>query len=136
MNETAHILVVDDERRNRSLMRAMLKSIGYECEVAVDGPDALTRVKSGPDLVLLDVMMPGMDGYHVTKLIRQDPEFGHIPIIMVTALTGKDERLQALAAGANGFIGKPVDKAELNACIEPLLKMKWAQDEVRAIGQR
>ena len=109
----------------------MLKSIGYRSEIAVDGPDALTKVKLGPDLVLLDVMMPGMDGYRVTQRIREDPDHGHIPIVMVTVLTDKDDRLRAIAAGANGFITKPVDKTELSVCIESLLKMKRAQDEVR-----
>ncbi len=131
MNEAARILVVDDEKQNRSLLRAMLKSIGYRSEIAVDGPDALTKVKLGPDLVLLDVMMPGMDGYRVTQRIREDPDHGHIPIVMVTVLTDKDDRLRAIAAGANGFITKPVDKTELSVCIESLLKMKRAQDEVR-----
>ena len=124
MNETAHILVVDDEKQNRSLMRALLESIGYECEVAGDGPDALTKLKAGPDLVLLDVRMRGLDGYGVTERIREDPDHGHIPIVMVTALTGRNDRLRAMAAGATGFITKPVDKVELRVCIESLLRMK------------
>ena len=78
------ILVVDDEQRNRNLLQAMLKSLGYPSEVACDGTEALDRLHKDLDLILLDVMMPGMDGFEVTRRIRNNPDWIDIPIVMVT----------------------------------------------------
>ncbi|AFM26205.1 sigma-54 dependent transcriptional regulator [Desulfomonile tiedjei] len=131
MNIGKHILVVDDEKRNRNLLQAMLKSLGYSSEVASNGTEALAMLDMSFDLVLLDVMMPGMDGFEVTRRIRSSQDCSDIPIVMVTVLTNKRDRLEAVGAGANDFISKPVDKVELKVRMESLLKMKAAQDEIK-----
>jgi PAS domain S-box-containing protein len=125
------ILVVDDEKRNRKLLQALLRSLGYESETAGEGNEALTKLKLGYDLVLLDVMMPGLDGFEVARRIRDDPDSHDIPVIMVTVLTSKEDRLRAVEAGANDFITKPVDKVELRVRVASLLKMKEAQDAIK-----
>ena len=125
------ILVVDDEELNCELLEAMLEIMGYDSEIARDGFEALAKLKLDIDLVLLDVMMPGMDGYEVARRIRQNPEVGDVPIIMVTALTSKEDRLRSVEVGANDFISKPVDKTELKVRTASLLKMKEAQDALK-----
>ncbi|MFH0821825.1 MAG: sigma 54-interacting transcriptional regulator [Pseudomonadota bacterium] len=131
MHQTKRILVVDDDRRNIQLLQGMLDSLGYESETAVDGFDALEKLKPGIDLVLLDVMMPGMDGFDVARRMRANPEMGHVPIIMVTVLTSKEDRLEAVRAGANDFISKPIDRLELQVRTASLLGMKEAQDALK-----
>jgi putative two-component system response regulator len=132
MTKRAHrILVVDDEELNRELLHAMLSSIGYEVDFAEDGFQALSMVKLDFDLVLLDVMMPGMDGFEVAQKIREGEEFGDVPICMVTALAAKKDRLRAVDAGANDFITKPVDKLELKVRVASLIRMKETQDEIK-----
>lgn len=125
------ILVVDDVKENRELLEGILAGLGHEAELAADGIEALAKLKLDIDLVLLDIQMPGMDGFEVARRIRQDPEVAHIPIIMVTALTSKEDRLRAVEAGANDFIAKPVDKIEVKVRTDSLLKMKEAQDAIR-----
>ena len=125
------ILVVDDEPHNRQLLVAMLTSLGWEAEVASDGFDALAKLHPGVDLVLLDLMMPGLDGFDVARRIRANPEVSDLPILMVTALTGQEERLRAVEAGANDFLAKPVDYTELRVRVTSLLKVKAAQDAVK-----
>ncbi len=125
------ILVVDDEKNNRLLLSAMLKTLGHESEEAEDGPEAIAKLSSNIDLILLDIMMPVMDGFEVTRKIREDPLSSDVPIIMVTSLTSKEDRLQAVQAGANDFISKPVDKVELRVRMDSLLKMKEAQDAIK-----
>jgi two-component system response regulator AtoC len=131
MTEFKHILVVDDEQSNLDLLDSFLQSHGHAARLVRDGAEALEMLGPDTDLVLLDVMMPGLDGYEVAQRIRQDSEFSHIPIIMVTALTEKQDRLRAVEAGANDFISKPIDRIELGVRMESLLKMKEAQDIVR-----
>ncbi len=131
MNVEKHILVVDDEQVNRNLFQAMLKSLGYSSDVAANGNEALAKLDSSFELVLLDVMMPEMDGFEVTRRIRGNSDCSDVPIIMVTLLTNKQDRLEAVEAGANDFISKPVDKLELKVRMESLLKMKAAQDEIK-----
>ncbi len=131
MKTPKRILVVDDEKRNRNLLQAMLKSLGYESDVACDGVDALDKARQGFDMVLLDVMMPGIDGFETARRFRDDAGFSDIPIIMVTALEDKDARLRAVQAGANDFISKPIDKAELEIRSAALLKRKEIQDAVK-----
>jgi len=125
------ILVVDDEEENRKLLMAMLESFGHISETAKDGLEALAKLKLGIDLVLLDVRMPGMDGFEVVRRIRGDTEAHDIPIIMVTGLAGKEERLRAVEVGVNDFISKPVDITELRVRTASLLKMKEAQDAIK-----
>lgn len=130
-NGRHRILVVDDEEKNRRMLSDMIKSLGHDCETASDGFEALAILKMGFDLVLLDVSMPGIDGYEVTRLIRRNPEYGDVPVIIVTALVSKADRLRAAEAGANDFIGKPVDRIELRVRMATLLKMKEAQDVIK-----
>ncbi len=125
------VLVVDDEEANRDLLEALLESLGHEPELAKDGLEALAKIKLDIDLVLLDVMMPGMDGFEVARRIRQDPEVGDVPIVMATALTSKEDRLRSVEAGANDFITKPIDKTELRVRTASLLKMKESQDLIK-----
>ena len=131
MNQPKRILIVDDEELNRELLEDLIASFGHEPEIARDGVEALAMMKLDIDLVLLDVMMPGMDGFEVARRIRKDPDTSHIPIVMVTALTSKEDRLLAVQAGANDFIAKPVDKTELQVRTANLLKMKEAQDAIK-----
>jgi putative two-component system response regulator len=128
---TAHLLIVDDEELNRELLEGLVECLGHTSELAGDGQEALARLCPAIDLVLLDVMMPGMDGLEVARRIRAHPEYGDLPIVMVTALAEKADRLRAVEAGANDFITKPVDRTELRVRTGSLLKMKAAQDEVK-----
>jgi PAS domain S-box-containing protein len=125
------ILIVDDEKRNRNLLQAIVKVLDHEWEEAQDGRQALSKMGQEIDLVLLDVMMPGMDGFEVVRRIRQNPVYGDVPIIMVTVLTKKSDRLRAVEAGANDFINKPVDPVEFRIRVDALLKLKAAQDEIK-----
>ena len=131
MSQPKRILVVDDEKNNRLLLTALLKTLGHESEEAEDGPEALFKLSSDIDLILLDIMMPVMDGFEVARRIREGPVCSDVPIIMVTSLTSKEDRLQAVQAGANDFISKPVDKVELRVRMDSLLKMKEAQDAIK-----
>jgi len=125
------ILVVDDEAINRELLEAILTGSEYEIETAADGFEALAKLKLDIDLVLCDLMMPGMDGFEVVKRIREDSGNADIPICMVTSLSGKEQRLRAVAAGANDFIAKPVDRLEVEVRVRALLKLKEAQDVLK-----
>jgi putative two-component system response regulator len=127
----ARLLIVDDEELNRELLQDMVECLGHASELARDGREALARLNPAIDLVLLDVMMPDMDGLEVARRIRTDPEYRDLPIVMVTALTDKADRLHAVEAGANDFITKPVDLTELRVRTTSLLKMKAAQDAVK-----
>jgi PAS domain S-box-containing protein len=131
MSERKRILIVDDEEQNLDLLQALLESFGHESEIARNGFEALAKLNSSVDLVLLDVMMPFMDGFEVTRRIRHDPVCFDIPIIMVTGLTGRGDRLAAVEAGANDFITKPIDRVELRVRMASLLKMKEVQDAIK-----
>ncbi|HXG30439.1 MAG TPA: HD domain-containing phosphohydrolase [Thermodesulfobacteriota bacterium] len=125
------ILIVDDEEPNRELLKSILDSLGHDSETAADGFEALAKYKLDIDLVLLDVNMPGMDGFTVVRRIREDPDCSSVPILMVTALTSKNDRLRAVEAGANDFITKPIDVTELKVRMASLLRMKEAQDAIK-----
>jgi putative two-component system response regulator len=125
------ILVVDDDKTTRTITEALVEVLGHYPEPARDGIEALAKLRLGADLVLLDVIMPGLDGYEVCRRIRQVPEAQDVPVIMVTSMTGRDDRLRAVEAGANDFIAKPVDKTELRVRTTSLLQMKEAQDAVK-----
>jgi signal transduction histidine kinase len=126
------ILIVDDEPHNRALLEVMLAPEGFVLQAAATGEDALAMVhEEAPDLILLDVMMPGMDGYQVTAAIKDDPATSNIPIIMVTALDDHDARMLGLNAGAEDFLSKPLDRAELRARVRNLLRLKAAIAEAR-----
>jgi putative two-component system response regulator len=125
------ILVVDDEVINLKVLAGLLKSFGHTAVTAESGPQALTVLEPGVDLVLLDIMMPGMDGFAVARQIRADPRYNDLPIVMVTALTAKEDRLRAVEAGANDFVAKPIDSTELRVRMSSLLRMKEYHDELK-----
>ncbi|MFH1115456.1 MAG: sigma 54-interacting transcriptional regulator [Pseudomonadota bacterium] len=131
MDRRKCILVVDDESRNLDLMQFMLEALGHRAVLAADGSEALGKLAPEIDLVLLDVMMTGMDGFEVARRIRMHHEYADVPIMMATVLTSKEDRLQAVEAGANDFISKPIDRIELKVRIDSLLKMKEARDALR-----
>jgi len=120
------ILVVDDLPQNVRLLRAVLEPRGYEVSAATSGEEALSRLGAA-DLVLLDVLMPGMDGYEVCRRIRADPATSFLPVVMITA-SGEQEKRRALEAGADDFITKPFDQAELLARVGSLLRIKRYHD--------
>src|SRR4028118_96259 len=125
MKQPKLILIVNDEEINRELLEGLVESFGHESLTARDGAEALAKLKPepperAPDLVLLDAMMPGMDGFEVARRIRADKECGQMPVIMVTALTGKEDRLRAVEAGANDFVAKPIDRTELRVRLTSL----------------
>ena len=124
-NPAATILIVDDEIRNRKLLEALLRSEGYATMSAASGTDALAAIaQQAPDLVLLDVMMPDMDGFHVARTLKGDASTSHIPIIMLTASADRHSRLAGLESGAEDFLNKPVDRAELWLRVRNLLRVK------------
>ncbi len=124
-SRAATILIVDDEIRNRRLLEALLRPEGYLSVSVANGEEALAAVaKNPPDLILLDVMMPGMDGYQVARTLKSDPSTSNIPIIMVTAKIDRSERLAGLEAGAEEFLSKPIDRAELWLRVRNLLRLK------------
>jgi adenylate cyclase len=105
-----HVLVVDDERLNRVLLRDPLEARGYEVEEAEDGLQALQKIAARPpDVILLDLMMPKMDGIAVCRKIRESAKTAHLPILMITALSERGDRLLGIQAGANDFLNKPID---------------------------
>ena len=132
------ILCVDDEEANFKLLEKLLIPRGYAVVSAASGKDALLQIKSQAiDLVLLDIIMPGMDGFEVCRQIKEDQKLRSIPVIMVTALTAKQDRIRGIEAGAEEFLSKPFDLAEVLARINILLKMKGLDDErKRAESQR
>ncbi|MFQ5878142.1 MAG: response regulator [Acidobacteriota bacterium] len=129
--EGANILVVDDEHRNVRLMESILRAAGFTVLKAHDGEEALRLIdERRPDALLLDVMMPGLSGLDVCRRLRARHETRLLPIIMVTALNALEDKVQALEAGADDFLSKPVNKAELNAKVRSILRVKALQDEV------
>ena len=123
------ILVVDDISQNNDLLEAYLVPQGYEVIKALSGEEALEKLAVNQiDLILLDVMMPGMDGFEVTRRIRQDPKTRLMPIILVTALKETEDRIQGIKAGCDDYISKPFDKMELLARVQSLLKVKAYND--------
>ena len=130
MNDPAStILIVDDEPQNCKLLEALLRPEGYLTRSAASGADALASVAlQSPDLILLDVMMPGMDGYEVARRLKANPITAHIPIIMLTALTDRAARMAGLDAGVEEFLSKPVDRAELWLRVRNLLRLKAFND--------
>ena len=129
---TARILAVDDIAANLRLLEAKLQAEYYEVMLASSGPEALNvAFTQMPDVILLDVMMPGMDGYQVCTALKADARTQHIPVVMVTALTDSTERVRGLEVGADDFLSKPVDDATLFARLRALLRVKQVQDAWR-----
>jgi adenylate cyclase len=131
MATPAKILVVDDTPQNVKLLTDLLTVKGYAVVTAASGPEALARVEADrPDLVLLDVVMPGMSGYEVCQRIRADKANGIMPVVMVTALDPSAERIKGLDAGADDFLTKPINLPELLARVRSLLRIKQLYDTV------
>ena len=129
---TARVLVVDDIAANLKLLEARLNAEYYEVALASSGPEALRLAHSwSPDVILLDVMMPGMDGYEVCRLLKGSPLTSYIPVVMITALVDQAERVRGLEAGADDFLSKPVDHATLFARLRALLRTKQVLDAFR-----
>jgi putative nucleotidyltransferase with HDIG domain len=123
------ILVVDDQPQNIELLEVYLVPQGYEIIKAVNGEEALGKLSGNQiDLILLDVMMPGMDGFEVTRRVRQDDNNRLIPIVLVTALRETEDRVKGIESGCDDFLSKPVDKMELLARVQSLLKVKAYND--------
>ena len=137
---TARVLVVDDVLANVKLLEAKLTAEYFGVLTARDGKEALGIVeRAHPDIVLLDVMMPGMDGFEVCRRIKQNPMTHHIPVIMVTALDSPADRVQGLEAGADDFLTKPVSDIALLARVRSLVRLKMITDELMmraATGER
>jgi two-component system, cell cycle response regulator len=128
---TAKILVVDDIAANVKLLQARLSAEYYEVVTAFNGPDALAVcAQGGIDLVLLDIMMPGMDGFEVCMRLKADASTQHIPVVMVTALDQPADRLRGLTAGADDFLTKPVNDLQLMARVKSLVRLKTLTDEL------
>ena len=125
------MLVIDDDTSIRKITQILVEGLGHDVEPARDGIEGLAKLQLGIDLVLLDVVMPGLDGFDVCRRIRQDPNGKDVPVIMVTSLETREHRLEAVEAGANDFIAKPVDETELRIRSTSLFKMKEAQDELK-----
>jgi len=129
---TARVLVVDDVLPNVKLLEAKLTSEYFDVLCATSGPDALEIIqREQPDIVLLDVMMPGMNGFEVCRRIKSGEETAHIPVIMVTALDQTSDRVAGLEAGADDFLTKPVDDVALFARVKSLVRLKVMIDELR-----
>jgi two-component system cell cycle response regulator len=129
---TARVLVVDDILSNVKLLEAKLTSEYFEVVTAYSGAEALAKMdESEPDIVLLDVMMPGMDGFEVCRRIKANPKTAHVPVVMVTALDQPSDRVAGLEAGADDFLTKPVDDAALFARVRSLVRLKMMTDELR-----
>jgi class 3 adenylate cyclase/CheY-like chemotaxis protein len=132
VTDEATILVVDDLAQNIRLLEAVLAPRGYTVVTATSGDEALERVRSEPvDLVLLDIVMPGMDGYEVCRTLRADEATQFLPIVMITA-SGEQEKVAAIEAGADDFIAKPFEQAELLARVRSLLRIKRYHDTIEA----
>ncbi|MBI1239267.1 MAG: PleD family two-component system response regulator [Alphaproteobacteria bacterium] len=136
---TARILVVDDIAANVKLLEAKLSAEYFDVMTAMNGLDALKSLEDQlPDIILLDVMMPGMDGFEVCRRVKADPRTAHVPVVMVTALDQPSDRVTGLEAGADDFLTKPVNDIALFARVKSLIRLKMMTDELRmreATGQ-
>ncbi len=129
---TARVLVVDDLEPNVKLLEAKLRAEYFDVIGAYSGREAIDRAKQEqPDIILLDVMMPGMDGFEACRIIKSMPETAHIPIVMVTALDQQQDRVAGLKAGADDFLTKPVEDVALFARVRSLTRLKMMTDELR-----
>ncbi|WP_157619463.1 EAL domain-containing response regulator [Psychromonas aquimarina] len=129
IGECGKIMVVDDEVINRDMLNGILTAQGYDVFGAVNGEHALSMIPDyEPDLILLDVVMPVMDGFEVTQKLKSDPVYHHIPIVLLTSLNSQDSRIKGLEAGAEDFVSKPFDRHELLARVRNLIRLKHLSD--------
>ena len=129
---TARILVVDDIPANVKLLEARLLAEYFDVLTAADGYEALAICEQQPvDLILLDIMMPGMDGFEVCERLKANPRTAHIPVVMVTALDQPSDRVRGLKAGADDFLTKPVNDLQLMSRVKSLVRLKNVSDELR-----
>ena len=133
MRQEPMILIVDDDPGGRDTLEAFLSGRGYGLDFTVDGAGCLARVEvQPPDLILLDVMMPGLDGFEVCRRLKSDDRWRHIPVILVTALDSKEDLARGLDAGADDFLHKPVNSLELRARVRSMLRIKSQFDALQA----
>ncbi|MCX6545769.1 MAG: response regulator [Acidobacteria bacterium] len=131
IQQAASIIVIDDTDVSAEVLKRLLLRDGHTVEVAHDGESGLEAVRrSIPDLVLLDVMMPGINGFEVCRRIKSDPATRLTPVVLVTTLDGRDDRIRGMDAGADDFLTKPVDGMELRARVRALLRLKRFTDEL------
>ncbi len=133
INSKSKILIVDDETLNVKLLNAMIPSDQYDTATAYNGEDALKIVNDfHPDLILLDIMMPGLNGYELTQILKSDPETQDIPIVLVTAFGGSEYEIKGLEAGADEFLNKPVNKTELLTRVKSLIRLKHYKEQLKS----
>lgn len=129
---TGRVLIVEDVATNRAILKAKLDAAYYDVDTAADGFEALDRIEAfAPDVILMDVMMPRMDGVELCRRLKSDRSLSHIPVVMVTALDGSEDRIRGLEAGADDFLSKPVDDLALFARLRSLMRVKMMVDELR-----
>ncbi len=134
MAEEPFILVVDDHQDVAGLLVDLLRQAGYQAKALYSGAETLKLLKPGqeqllPEIILLDLMMPGVDGFEVLRQLKNDPEMPYIPVIIITASGESQNRILGLKAGADDYLTKPVHRAELVARVKSLLRLKQAHDE-------
>ncbi len=136
MTNTFSILVVDDEPDNFDVIETLLSEQNYQLHYAANGKSAIASLEAfQPDLILMDVMMPEMDGIEVCRRIKANPEWQIVPIIMVTALNSKSDLANCLNAGADDFISKPINSVEMRARVHSMLRIKQQYDNIQALSQ-
>lgn len=127
MTSEKTILIVDDEASNCRLLTAYAKTLGYRTQLAASGAEALRMIgEQAPDVVLLDLIMPGLDGFQVIRKLKENPRTAQVPVIIVSALDDLAARQRVLACGADDFITKPVDRWELSLRLQKLLPDRLA----------
>ena len=132
-NSKSKILVVDDEPLNVKLLSAMLPSEQYETASAFSGDEALKLVRDfQPDLILLDIMMPGLNGYDLTRILKSNTESSEIPIVLITAFSGSEYEIKGLEAGADEFLNKPVNKTELLTRAKSLIRLRQYKEQIKS----
>jgi putative two-component system response regulator len=131
---TGTVLVVDDLSSNAELLQQCLTRDGYEVETAASGEAALEAIaRHQPDVILLDVMMPGIDGFELCRRLKGDPATRLIPVVLVTALNEREDKIQGINAGADDFLSKPVNAHELRARVRSLIRLKQHTDELDSV---